>query len=155
MGTGCFPGVKQPGRGVDHPPPSSTEVKERVGLYLYSPFGLSWPVLGWTLPSPLPLPLPADTRARNHPHSYKNEGQHTHKQWHSQQCLLVLHILKWLPSVSNHHVMTQTSPNSSVMLNQDKNTAHLFTVNTHNTAKIITVVSILFYVEKGRWATDH
>jgi hypothetical protein len=25
-----FPGVKRPGRGVDHPPPSSAEVKERV-----------------------------------------------------------------------------------------------------------------------------
>jgi hypothetical protein len=39
-------GVKQPGRGVDHPPSSSAEVKERVELYLYSPSGLSWPVLG-------------------------------------------------------------------------------------------------------------
>ena len=35
MGTGSFPGVKQPGRGVDHPPPSSAEVKEKVELYLY------------------------------------------------------------------------------------------------------------------------
>ena len=40
MGTGCFPGVKRPGRGVDHPPPSSAEVKERVELYLYSSPGL-------------------------------------------------------------------------------------------------------------------
>ena len=32
-----FPrGVKRPGRGVDHPPPSSVEAKERVELYLYS-----------------------------------------------------------------------------------------------------------------------
>jgi hypothetical protein len=45
-----FRGVKRPGRGVDHPPPSSAEVKERVQLYLYSPFGPSWPVLGRTLP---------------------------------------------------------------------------------------------------------
>jgi hypothetical protein len=30
MGTGSFPGVKRPGRGVDYPPPSSAEVKERV-----------------------------------------------------------------------------------------------------------------------------
>ena len=31
MGTGSFsPGVKRPGRGVNHLPPSSTEVKERV-----------------------------------------------------------------------------------------------------------------------------
>ena len=39
MVTGSFPGVKRPGRGVDHPPPSSAEVKERVELYLYSPSG--------------------------------------------------------------------------------------------------------------------
>jgi hypothetical protein len=50
MGTGSFPGVKRPGRGVDHPPPSSAEVKERVDLYLYSPSGPSWPVIGLTLP---------------------------------------------------------------------------------------------------------
>jgi len=46
MGTGSFPGVKRPGRGVNHPPPSSVEVEERVELYLFSPFGRSWPVLG-------------------------------------------------------------------------------------------------------------
>jgi hypothetical protein len=46
---GLSPGVKRPGRGVDHPPPSSAEVKERVELQLYS----SWPVLGWNLPLPL------------------------------------------------------------------------------------------------------
>jgi len=46
MGTGSFPGVKQPGRVVGHPPLSSAEVKERVELYLYSPFEPSWPVLG-------------------------------------------------------------------------------------------------------------
>jgi len=31
-----FAGVKRPLRGVDHPPPSSSEVQERVELYLYS-----------------------------------------------------------------------------------------------------------------------
>ena len=36
-GTGSFPGVKRPRRGVNHPPPSSAEVKERVGLYFYYP----------------------------------------------------------------------------------------------------------------------
>ena len=40
MGTGSFPGIKRPGRGVDHPPPSSAEVKERVELYLYSLWAL-------------------------------------------------------------------------------------------------------------------
>jgi hypothetical protein len=38
------------GRGIDHPPPYSAKVKERVELYLYSPSGPSWPVLGRTLP---------------------------------------------------------------------------------------------------------
>jgi hypothetical protein len=33
-------------RGVDHPTPSSAEVKERVQQYLYSPSGPSWPLLG-------------------------------------------------------------------------------------------------------------
>jgi len=46
MGIGSFPGVKRPGRGVDHPPTSSTEVKEKVEVYLYSPSGPLWPVWG-------------------------------------------------------------------------------------------------------------
>ena len=46
---GLFPGIKRPGRGVDHPPTSSTEVEGRVVLCSYSPSGLLWPVLGWTL----------------------------------------------------------------------------------------------------------
>jgi len=46
MGTGSFPGIKQPKRRTDHPPPYSAEVKERVELYLYSPSGLSCLVLG-------------------------------------------------------------------------------------------------------------
>ena len=51
MCTGSFPGVKRPGRGVDHLP-SSAEFKERVELYLYFPSGPSCPVLGWSLPVP-------------------------------------------------------------------------------------------------------
>jgi len=46
MGTRSFLRVKRWGRGIDHSPPSSAKVKERVGLYLYSPSGPSWPVLG-------------------------------------------------------------------------------------------------------------
>jgi hypothetical protein len=46
MVTGAFSGVKRPGPGFDHSPPSSAEVNERVELYLYSPSGPSWLVLG-------------------------------------------------------------------------------------------------------------
>jgi hypothetical protein len=42
-------GIKRLGHGINHPPPSSAKVKERVELYLYSPSGPSWPVVGWTL----------------------------------------------------------------------------------------------------------
>jgi hypothetical protein len=43
-----FPGVKRPGSGINHPPPSSAEIKEKVDLYLYSLSGHSWPVLEQT-----------------------------------------------------------------------------------------------------------
>ena len=48
-GTGSFLGVKGQGRGADNPPPSKCRGHERVGLYLYSPSGPSWPVIGRTL----------------------------------------------------------------------------------------------------------
>ena len=54
LSSGSFPGVEQPGCGIDHPPPYSTEVKERVELYLYPTSGTLWSVIGWTLPLPLP-----------------------------------------------------------------------------------------------------
>ena len=41
MGTGSFPGTKWLGPGVVHPTPSA-EIKERVELYLYSPYWYSW-----------------------------------------------------------------------------------------------------------------
>ena len=46
MDTGSFPGVKGPGCGADHPPPSKCRGHDRVELYLYSPSGSSWPVTG-------------------------------------------------------------------------------------------------------------
>jgi hypothetical protein len=52
MGTGSFPGVKQPGRGADHPPPSSAEVKKE---YSYT----STPPLGLRVCYGVPLPLHA------------------------------------------------------------------------------------------------
>ena len=51
-----FPRVKWLGCG-DHAPPSNTEAKEIVELNLYSPTGLSWPILGWGLPLPLPCKI--------------------------------------------------------------------------------------------------
>jgi hypothetical protein len=51
-----FPGVKRPRRGVNHPPPSSAEVKGRIQLYLYSPSGPSWHVVGRTLPLAVLIP---------------------------------------------------------------------------------------------------
>ena len=41
MDTASLPGVKRPGRGVDHLTLNSAEVKERTELYLYSPSGSS------------------------------------------------------------------------------------------------------------------
>ena len=50
MGARSFPGVEQLRRGIDYPPPSSAKVEGRVQLYICSPSGPSWPVLGLTLP---------------------------------------------------------------------------------------------------------
>jgi hypothetical protein len=36
-----LPGVKWPGRGVDYPPPSSADVRERVEFTSTSPLGLN------------------------------------------------------------------------------------------------------------------
>ena len=45
IGTGLFwGGGNGPGRGLDHPPPSSAQVNERVELYISSPSALSWRV---------------------------------------------------------------------------------------------------------------
>jgi hypothetical protein len=47
--SGCrisFQGVKRPRCGVEHPPTTSAKVKERVELYLFSPSGSSWSVIG-------------------------------------------------------------------------------------------------------------
>jgi hypothetical protein len=48
-GTGSFPGAKRQRRGVNQPPTSSAEDKERVELYLQSPYEYSWPVIRWNL----------------------------------------------------------------------------------------------------------
>ena len=45
MGTGILPGVKRPGRGVDHPTPFSAEVEGRVEVYICFPSGFSLSVI--------------------------------------------------------------------------------------------------------------
>jgi hypothetical protein len=46
IGTESFLGVNWLGCGVDHPPPSRAEVKGSLELYVYSPSGPSWPIVG-------------------------------------------------------------------------------------------------------------
>jgi len=51
-GTGSFPGVKRPGRGVDHPPHLAPRLKKEYSYISTPPSGPSSIVLGWTLPLP-------------------------------------------------------------------------------------------------------
>ena len=46
MGTGLIPGIKRPGRGVNHPPPYSVEEKGRVELHFQPPLGFHGPLEG-------------------------------------------------------------------------------------------------------------
>jgi hypothetical protein len=43
-GTESFPGAKRPGRGADHPPPSSAEVENEYSYPSTPPLGVWWPV---------------------------------------------------------------------------------------------------------------
>ena len=47
-----LPGVKQLGRSINHTPPSSAKVKERIEPHLYSPSVPSWQVIERVLPVP-------------------------------------------------------------------------------------------------------
>jgi hypothetical protein len=47
---GLFQGKKELRRGVNHPLPSSAQVKEKVELYLYLPSGDLWSILSQSLP---------------------------------------------------------------------------------------------------------
>ena len=75
MGTQSFPVIKLPGRGVDHPLPSSAEVKEKVELYFYTPSGRLWPVLGYSLPLYIYIYIYIYTHTHIHTHI------HTHTRF--------------------------------------------------------------------------
>ena len=64
MDTGSFLGLKRRGRGVDHPPTSSADVKETVELYLYSPYG------GDRIPVEARFSAHVQTGRGTHPASY-------------------------------------------------------------------------------------
>ena len=66
---GRFPGGKSAGAWRWPPTTSSAECKERIELYLYSPSGLSWPVIGW------PLHLPKNEEVIWHGGKSCNEGR--------------------------------------------------------------------------------
>jgi hypothetical protein len=66
-----WPGLKRQGRGVNHRPPSSTEVKDKVELYVCFPRQSSWAVLGRTLPWPSVL---SAYRNPSVCHAYRDSG---------------------------------------------------------------------------------
>ena len=76
---GVFLGGKAAGawRGVSHPPPSSAEVTGGVELYLYSPSGSLWPVIGdlligtsryWVFSHPIAVTYPRVNLSFTAPH---------------------------------------------------------------------------------------
>jgi len=76
--------LQPPGYGVNHPRPTSAEVKGREELYLCHLPGTSWPVLGTLLPTEVLLkPLSSKTVA----HSSLHEGGRNCFTIHKQQSL--------------------------------------------------------------------
>ena len=94
MGTGSFPGVKRPGRGVDHPPLSRAEVEGRVELYICSLSGPSWPVLGRILPLPL-LHVKLQSHLRQRSHSTIKLSYWKWIDFNSERLGLYVLINKW------------------------------------------------------------
>jgi hypothetical protein len=84
MGTESLQGLKRPGRGVDHPPTSSAEVKERVELHFYSSSAPSRQITGWISPF-----------------CFLRSGQHAATGWRVAQLTMGLHVA-WEPMIHNH-----------------------------------------------------
>ena len=100
-GTMSFLVAKRQGRCVDHPPPPSVEIKERVKLYLYLSSGSSWPVLGWALPI-LHTTVYAITYEQNitRKDSRKTVLYTLHTVWSGMHAPLLLHLPH---AVVRHH----------------------------------------------------
>ena len=72
MGTRSFPGIKRPGRGVDHPLPSGADVKERVELWYTSTPPLGHRGLLWGAFAKLEKRLLASSCLSVRPHAWNN-----------------------------------------------------------------------------------
>jgi len=95
VGSTCLRGIKQPGHGLDHPPPSSADVKEGEELYLHSPFGPSWPVLEGTCCS-CHLSSPQNAKLRNS-HDFLARPQEVTDRWNlCREYSFISHLLKTL-----------------------------------------------------------
>ena len=95
-----FPGGKAAGAWRWPPTQSSAEAKERVELYLYSPSGPSWPVLGWTLLYFTELNLQLDS----FPHvcSFRSRGN-ADEGFFFLETLDIFFTTPTLPSAANKH----------------------------------------------------
>jgi len=89
-----FPGGKAVGSWRWPPTLSSAEVKERVELYLYSPSGSSWPVIGWALPL---FVINEQERDWHRVWHFTNRGtvETLRLYWHQFACLIWTLQSKW------------------------------------------------------------
>jgi len=122
MGTGSFPGVKRPERGVDNPPPPSAEETKTIQLYLYSPSGPSWPVLGWPLPFTFFFHM-----LQNNDLNYQNS--HPIKKNESRLAKLDVVLSRFLSlPVVNRTIEHQTDTNTSLKRNTKQAHWHFVTI---------------------------
>ena len=91
MDTGWFPRVKQLLRGINHSPPSSTKVKERVKLHFRPPTVPSWQVIGWN------LPFPFNFQYINSSHQQqKNSSMYCYRTEAVMKCLCIYSALPYI-----------------------------------------------------------
>ena len=108
IGCRVFPGGKAAGAWRWPPTTFSADVKERVELYLYSPSGLLWSVLGWTLTLPLPEGSQTSPSSPSHTSSvelkvntehrcnYTDRGKQKYSHYNLPELLCPPQISEWL-----------------------------------------------------------